>query len=197
MNKVFSPGAQQVYLVGHHQNIPADARPITAEEERQFVGNRPAGFLVSIDPAGELVHTPAPEVAPTADGLCHSIDLAADAARVAVVGAQLRDEEYKLAATEASAFRAAGYPADAVPRTVAAWAINGRTPQQAADSILTEAAAYTGAIYGIREVRLQAKESIRTLMADGSVEMAKGVAEEAIAAIGAAVIGVGNNLPPA
>ncbi|QVM87418.1 hypothetical protein I0D68_20075 [Pseudomonas lalucatii] len=90
-------------------------------------------------------------------GLCAQIDTAADAARRAVAGDPLRAVEYDRAAAEAQAFAAAGYPEGAVPRTVAAWAINGRSAQQAADSILAEAAAYTEALYQIREARLQAR----------------------------------------
>ncbi|WP_431483715.1 XkdW family protein [Pseudomonas solani] len=125
--------------------------------------------------------------------LCAQIDSAADAARRAVSGDPLRAVEYEKSAAEAQAFKEAGYPADAVPRTVAAWAINGRTAQQAADSILAEAAAYTEALYQIRETRLQAKELIRQAMANGNVEQAQDIAAETIAAIEAAVAGIGNN----
>lgn len=124
--------------------------------------------------------------------LCKAIDRAADAARVAVVGAPLRDEEYKLAATEAKAFKDAGYPSGAIPRTVAAWAIGGRTAQQAADNILTEAATYNGALYSLRETRLMAKELVRQAVAAGQIEQAQGIAETTIANIQAAITGIGN-----
>ncbi|MBS7660553.1 phage tail protein [Pseudomonas lalucatii] len=131
-------------------------------------------------------------------GLCAQIDTAADAARRAVAGDPLRAVEYDRAAAEAQAFAAAGYPEGAVPRTVAAWAINGRSAQQAADSILAEAAAYTEALYQIREARLQAKEQVRQAMDQGDPEQAQAIAAAAIAAaaiasIAAAVAGVGNN----
>ncbi|WP_312571377.1 phage tail protein [Stutzerimonas balearica] len=131
--------------------------------------------------------------APDAEELCARIDAAADAARSRVAGDPLRAVEYDRARIEAQAFADVGYPADAVPRTVAAWAINGRTAQQAADSILAEAAAYTEALYVIRETRLAAKEQIRTLMDAGEVEQAQLLAEQTIAVIEAAVAGVGNN----
>ncbi|WP_260681230.1 phage tail protein [Pseudomonas putida] len=130
---------------------------------------------------------------PRADILCARIDDAADAARARVAGDPLRAVEYDRARIEAQAFADAGYPGDAVPRTVAAWAINGRTAQQAADSILAEAAAYTEALYVIRETRLAAKEHIRMLMDAGEVEQAQQLAEQTIAVIEAAVAGVGNN----
>jgi len=129
---------------------------------------------------------------PTAEELCAHVDTAADEARRKVAGDPLRAVEYDRARIEAQTFADAGYPADAVPRTVAAWAINGRTAQQAADSILAEAAAYTEALYVIRETRLAAKEQIRTLMAADEVEQAQQLAEQTIAAIEAAVAGVGN-----
>lgn len=125
--------------------------------------------------------------------LSQQIDTAADTARAQVAGDPLRAVEYQLAATEATAFAAAGYPAEAVPRTVAAWAINGRTAQQAADSILTEAAQYNEALYFLRETRLQAKDLVRQAMDAGNVEQAQGIAGETIAAIQAAVAGIGNN----
>lgn len=131
-------------------------------------------------------------VMPSADELCTRVDTAADAARARVAGDPLRAVEYDRAAAEAQAFADAGYPAAAVPRTVAAWAINGRTAREAADSILAEAAAYTEALYVIRETRLAAKEQIRTLMDAGEVEQAQQLAEQTIAAIEAAVAGVGN-----
>ena len=76
---------------------------------------------------------------------------------------------------------------------VAAWAINGRTAQQAADSILAEAAQYNGALVQLRATRLQAKELIRAAMADGNVEQAEDISAETIASIEAAVAGIGNN----
>lgn len=124
--------------------------------------------------------------------LCLGIDTAADAARSKVAGDPLRAMEYDRARVAAEQFAAADYHG-AVPAMVAAWAINGRTPQQAADSILTEAAAYTNALELLRTTRLAAKEQIRTLMANGNVEQAQDIAAETIAAIEAAVAGIGNN----
>ena len=80
-----------------------------------------------------------------------------------------------------------------VPAMVAAWAINGRTAQQAADDILREAAQYNGALVQLRTVRLQAKELIRAAMAEGNVEQAQQLTDQTIAAIEAAVVGIGNN----
>ncbi|WP_312680070.1 phage tail protein [Stutzerimonas nitrititolerans] len=135
---------------------------------------------------------PAP-VSPTAEGLCRLVDIAADGARQAVAGDPLRAIEYDRAAAEAHVFASAGYPAEAVPRTVSAWAIDGRTAQQAADSILAESKAYNEALYRIREIRLLAKSSVVSLMqADRSVE-AQIVATAAVSDIAQAVDRIGNN----
>lgn len=124
--------------------------------------------------------------------LCNRIDTAADAARRAVAGDPLRAVEYDRARLAAEQFAAAGYEGE-VPAMVAAWAINGRTPQQAADSILAEAAAYTNALELLRTTRLAAKEQVRTLMAANQVEQAQQLTDQTIAAIEAAVAGIGNN----
>lgn len=128
----------------------------------------------------------------TVEQLCTQIDAAADRARRAVAGDPLRAVEYDRARLAAEQFAAAGYQGE-VPAMVAAWAINGRTPQQAADSILAEAAAYTNALELLRTTRLAAKEQVRTLMSAGEVEQAQQLTDQTIAAIEAAVAGIGNN----
>ncbi|MDA7086510.1 hypothetical protein PH586_08980 [Pseudomonas sp. SA3-5] len=125
--------------------------------------------------------------------LCTQIDGAADTARAQVAGDPLRAVEYQLAASEAQAFKAAGYPPEEVPRTVAAWVMGDRTAQQAADSILVEAAQYNEALYLLRETRLGAKDLVRQAMAANNVEQAQNIAAETIASIEAAVAGIGNN----
>lgn len=126
------------------------------------------------------------------DELCRDVDAAADAARAAVAGDPLRAVEYEKAAAEALAFKSAGYPPEAVPRTVSAWAINGRTARQAADNILAEAAAYNEALYQIRETRLSAKEQVRQAMAADQVEQARLIASATIDSIRAVIAGIGN-----
>lgn len=126
------------------------------------------------------------------DSLCISVDNAADRARAQVAGDPLRAVEYDRARIAAEQYAAAGYQGE-VPAMVAAWAINGRTPQQAADSILAEAAKYTSALELLRTTRLAAKELIRIAMAAGNIEQAQDIAAETIASIEAAVAGIGNN----
>lgn len=175
----------------HGDNMPADVVEITAEEHAALLAGQSAGQIITGNENGfPFLQAPPP---PFLSDICLRIDVAADAARRAVAGDPLRAVEYDRAATEAQAFKDAGYPAGAVPRTVSAWAINGRTAQQAADSILTEAAAYNEALYQIREARLQAKAMVRAAMDAGQVEQAQDIAAETIAAIEAAVAGIGNN----
>lgn len=142
--------------------------------------------------AGGQFSEPLQPPEPSATELCALVDEAADAAREAVAGDPLRAVEYERAAAEAQAFADAGYQGD-VPPMVAAWAINGRTPQQAADNILGEAAQYQAALVQIRALRLQTKELIRTHCAAGENALAKTIAEETVASIQSAVAGIGNN----
>lgn len=190
--RYYSKSTGTTYFDALHSAIPADAVPISEDRYLQVIANPTPGKIRSHDAEGLPILIDPPLVVPTAAVLCGQIDVAADTARAAVVGDPTRTIEYERAAAEAAQFKAAGYPADNIPRTVAAWAINGRTAQQAADSILAEAAAYTEALYVIRETRLAAKEQIRMLMDVGEVEQAQQLAEQTIAAIEAAVAGVGN-----
>ncbi|MDH4869799.1 hypothetical protein [Pseudomonas sp. BN515] len=174
----------------HDDNMPADVVEITAEEHAVLLAGQSQGLVIDFDAAGRpFLADPAP---PSSAALCNLIDAAADAAREAVAGDPLRAVEYERAAMEAKAFADAGYQG-AVPPMVAAWAINGRTPQQAADSILGEAAQYNAALVQLRTVRLQAKELVRAAMAAGNVEQAQDIATQTIASIEAAVSGIGNN----
>lgn len=151
-----------------------------------------AGHPLALDANGfPMLASSVPKIL-TVDELCARIDLAADSARRAVAGDPLRAVEYANAATEAKVFTDANYQG-AVPPMVAAWAINGRTAQQAADNILAEAAQYNTALVQLRTVRLNAKELIRNAMAAGQVEQAQDIAAETIASIEAAVAGIGNN----
>lgn len=192
MSYFFSPATQLFYNAAIHAQLPADKRPVTDEAYRQLVNERPAGKRVAPNEDGDPVLVDIEQPPITADGLCSLIDRAADAARHAVAGDPLRAEEYKTAAAEAKQFAAAGYPVDAVPPMVAAWAINGRTANQAADNILAEAAQYNAALVQLRTVRLAAKEQVRALMGGGADTEAQQLAIATVAAIQAAVAGIGN-----
>lgn len=191
MKRFYSKTTGCTYLEGF-STIPADAVEITEQLYLDVIACPVAGKVRSHDSSGLPILIDPPPYVPTVDDLCNRIDTAADAARRAVAGDPLRAVEYDRAASEAQAFAAAGYQGE-VPPMVAAWAISGRTPQQAADSILAEAAQYNGALVQLRTVRLQAKELIRAAMADGNVELAEDIAAETIASIEAAVAGIGNN----
>lgn len=192
MDRLYSKKTGCSYLKGFHQSIPDDA--ILLSEERFFavIANPAPGKIRSHDADGLPVLIDPPPYIPTADELCQQVDATADRARAAVAGDPLRAVEYDRARIEAEQFAAAQYQGE-VPPMVAAWAINGRTPQQAAESILQEAAQYTAALVQLRTVRLQAKEQIRALMAADQVEQAQQLAAHTIASIEAAVAGIGNN----
>lgn len=187
--RYFDTATRTEVLPGVHE---ITATVVELPDDHPFFSPLPAGKRLDFGPDGlpVLVQQEAPVV--TAAQLCSAIDLAADAARKAVAGDPLRAVEYEKSAAEAQAFKDAGYPAATVPRTVAAWAIGGRTAQQAADNILMESAAYTEALYQIREARLGAKELVRQAMAVGNVDQAQDIAAETIAAIESAISGIGN-----
>jgi len=172
--------------------MPPDAIPISEERYQSVIANPSPGKVRSHDAEGLPILIDPPPYVPTADELCQHIDTAADAARRAVAGDPLRAVEYDRARIEAEAFAASSYQGD-VPPMVAAWAINGRTPQQAADSILAEAAQYTAALVQLRELRLGAKEKIRAFMKTADLEQARRVVDASIMAIENAVRDVGNN----
>jgi hypothetical protein len=192
MTRLYSKSTGCTYLPGIQKEVPGDAVPISENLYLSVIANPVPGKIRGHDAEGLPILIDPPSVIPDANTLCSEVDNAADAARAAVVGDPTRTIEYERAAAEAAQFKSAGYPADNVPRTVAAWAINGRTAQQAADDILAEAAAYTEALYQIRETRLQAKELVRQAMEAGDTQQAQDIAAETIAAIQAAVAGVGN-----
>lgn len=191
MQRFYSKETGTTYLQGIHQ-IPADAVVIPEARYQEVIANPAPGKVRSHDADGLPILIAPPPYIPTADELCQRIDTAADAARRAVAGDPLRAVEYDRARVAAEAFAAADYQGE-VPAMVAAWAINGRTPQQAADDILAEAAAYTNALELLRATRLAAKEQVRSLMADNQVEQAQQLTEQTIAAIETAVAGIGNN----
>lgn len=192
MSLLYSQATGNCYIEGVHAQIPADAKPISEDRYQSVIANPAPGKVRSHDEDGLPILIDPPPYAPSVEELCQRIDRAADAARLKVAGDPLRAVEYDRARIEAEAFAAADYLGD-VPPMVAAWAINGRSPQQAAESILAEAAQYTAALVQLRTVRLQAKEQIRALMAAGEVEQAQQLTEQTIASIEAAVAGIGNN----
>ncbi|CDZ93576.1 hypothetical protein [Pseudomonas saudiphocaensis] len=174
------------------QSTPSDAVPISSEDYVRLLEGQAQGFEISSNERGFPTLIAPASYAPTADGLCIIIDAAADTARVRVVGEPLRAVEYARAAAEAAEFKGNGYPIENVPRCVAAWAISGRTAKEAADSILAEAAAFTEALYKIREIRLGAKEGVRQALAGNDTMKAKDITSEAVSTIQLAVYGVGN-----
>lgn len=93
------------------------------------------------------------------------VDQFADAARLAVVGDAARIKEYERAQLGAEQYRDAGFSGP-VPAAVSSWAYAKRreewTAQQAAEDILAASARWYVALDGIRAMRLDAKETIRS-----------------------------------
>jgi len=118
-----------------------------------------------------------------AERLCAKVDTAADNARRTMAGDPLRALEYQQAALEAQAFKDQGYPKKAVPLSVSAWVVKGRTARQAADQILAKAAEFEANLLALRELRLKAKVQIRAHMAKGKADLARQAADEVLVAI--------------
>lgn len=159
-----------------------------SEERRYMLVN--SGRPIVMGPDG--LPEPAQPDTITLQQILESVDRAADQARSAIAGDPLRAVEYDRARLEAEAFAARNYQGE-VPRTVAAWAINGRTPRQAADEILSEATAHIEALYAIREARLQAKERIRAAFTTGETALAVNIAAEMAASLDEAILNVSNH----
>ncbi|AZD53132.1 hypothetical protein ACLBNB_07330 [Pseudomonas chlororaphis subsp. aurantiaca] len=118
-----------------------------------------------------------------AEQLCRRVDAEADTARQMLGGDPLRAMEYAQTASDAQAFKEAGYPKKAVPLAVSAWVVKGRTAKEAADQILDKAAELNSKLLALRTLRLQAKERIRAQAGKGKQEAAKDACEAAIEAI--------------
>ncbi|WP_197329517.1 phage tail protein [Ralstonia syzygii] len=119
--------------------------------------------------------------------LCNRLDATADAVRLTVVGDPLRVVEYERAATEAQAFKAAGYAGDVPPSVQSAADATGQTAQQEAEDILAMNAAWNAVLYGLRALRLKGKEAIRNAATE---DVARQAAQEATAAIRGMLTGV-------
>ncbi len=107
----------------------------------------------------------APTTPATADDIAAAIkevDALCDAKRNRYISVgSLVVEEYRLAAKQAQAYKAAGYSGQ-VPASVQSWATaKGWAAQQAADDILATEAAWMAVLAAIRNIRLPAKEQAR------------------------------------
>lgn len=163
----------------HGIGIPADAVPLSAIRYAELMHGQSRGLVIDWGEDGFPILVDPPEQPTTVAELCERIDAAADATRRRCAGDPLRVIERDRAREQAEQFAASGYQGE-VPRMVAAWAINGRTSRQAADSILAAATAHTEQMCRIREIRLQAKERVRQAMAEDNPVLAIRIADEAV-----------------
>lgn len=170
----------------HGDDFPADAVEITAEKHAALLQGQSEGKRIVADENGFplLQAPPMPTLDELKSKLCLAIDATADAARLTVVGDPLRVVEYERAAAEAQGFADAGY-VGAVPLSVKSWAeAKDWTGQQAADDILAASAQWNSLMYSIRDVRLKAKEEVKSA-ADAIT--AQSIADAVIIQIKAAV----------
>lgn len=179
------------YVSEVHANIPESAVQVTNDQWVATLDTTNGAWKLVDGKITQVVPTPPVIVPPTCAELCGQIDSAADAARMAVVVDPVRAIEYDRARIAAEEFRDADYPADNVPPMVAAWAIDGRSPRDAALNILAEAAAYTTALEFLRTLRLSAKQEVKDKYAT-DLTGAKAVVAQTIATIEQAIQGVGN-----
>lgn len=171
-----------------YNDLPDDLIEVTQEEFDTAMARQPGDTLDVI--GGHIVVVPKPLLAPdeVKTKLVRQIDLAADMARLTIAGDPLRVVEYERAALEAQAYKAAGY-IGSVPPAVKSWAdAKGWSGQQAADNILAEAAAWNQALYGIRDMRLKGKETVRNAVDEAAAQ----AAAEAIIAQIRTMASVGN-----
>lgn len=113
---------------------------------------------------GAVFSKPAPPAAPNLDDVKRAAVKQIDADVDAIYGELIgnRQAEYDLAEREAAEFKAAGYPAGAVPESVQFWAdAKAWTPKKAADDILATSTAWRQAQNNIRKTRLATKEAAR------------------------------------
>jgi len=80
---------------------------------------------------------------------------------------QMQDQEYLLAQKHAEQYKAAGYPADAIPASIqASMDANENTAQQEADGILAEAEKLETLLTVIRKIRMTANATINAVQDD-------------------------------
>ncbi|WP_339511920.1 hypothetical protein [Pseudomonas sp. RL_15y_Pfl2_60] len=189
----FSKATGGFYDGAVHASMPSDVVEVSRKSHEALMAGQSAGQVITGDDSGNPILTAPVPIVLTTPELCKNIDAAADATRLAIIGDPLRATEYERAAIEAQDFKDAGYPDESVPRTVSAWAINGRTAQQAADSILAKSAAFDEALYSLRETRLSGKEQVRAAMAAGDYELANDIAASTVTALESIIKNTGDN----
>lgn len=194
-NPFFSPSLPGFYFESDFgENLPDDAIEISKERYQELLACLNKGWRLTADGSGQptALAPPPLSVVELVIYLERTIDTAADTARRTLMGDPLRVVEYSRVTDEAQAFKDTGYPANAIPRSVAAWALNGRTAKEAANDILDEAKKYIEVIYKLRELRLLGKSQVRALLDAGDEVKAREHAANAIVAIEATVAESGN-----
>lgn len=165
MTIFFSPSKSAFYndAINAAASIPGDKIKISTEQHSTLLACLNSGGTVQVDANGipQPVSAPAPTLAQVQASLCGQIDATADQVYASIGGPSPgRMAEYKQAKEDATAFKAAGY-SGTVPKTVQVWATaQNFTAQQAADSILSTAAAWESVLENVREARLIGKANV-------------------------------------
>lgn len=111
------------------------------------------------------------------------IDNWAEITRIAAVGDVMRSVEYDLVATEATAFKDAGYQGT-VPATIQSWVdVSGMSAKDACDNILATRAGYLSALTQVRDIRLKGKAAVAAATDMAGVDAARADAESKLKAI--------------
>lgn len=175
---VYSPSTGCTYIPGIHKDYPSDLILISEDCYEKVIANPASGKVRRhLNDGTPYLADPDPE---GVEALCKRVDDAAAECGRAVIGDPLKVLEYERAATAARLFQEEGFPSSFVPPAVAAWAINGRTPEQAAIEIIERADDLDALLQRLRADRLAAKERIRALAAAGDQAEAE---RDALAAV--------------
>ncbi len=141
---------------------PVGANTIAITDAQWMECLTTSGYTVS---GGALVApvalTAAQQLAAIQPQLCAQIDATADQVYIAIGGPSPgRLAEYQQAKADALAYQAAGY-SGTVPATIQCWATASNiTAQAAAQSVLTTATQWEGALTAIRSARLLGKSAV-------------------------------------
>jgi len=170
----------------HGDNIPADAVEITPQEHAALLDGQSQGMRIVADGEGRpmLADPPAPTLGEVKAAALAAIDRAAGVARARYITiAPGQEATYLLKAQQAAAFKGAGY-AGAVPGLVQAEVdATGATPQEAADAILAEGAAWEFKAAQIESARRRGKVAAGNAADVAGVQVAQAAAEVELEAL--------------
>lgn len=170
----------------HGDNIPDDAVEITAEEHAALLGGQSSGKRIVADSNGRpiLVDPPAPSLAEVKTAALTAIDATAGAARARYITiAPGQEATYLLKSAQATAFKAGGYVGPPPGLVQAEVDATGATPQQAADAILVQQAAWEIKAAQIESARRRGKVAAGAAAEAAAVDAARDATLAELAAL--------------